>query len=198
MTTQSQSAAPAEATTTTSEPAANDNKTAEIFHMPGLDAERQAEQGGTADAPGPTPQPVAAAIDKNSFFEIFRGLWAVPNVAIGMMGEPPLKSLEVDPADPAARSASDALYETIEDVPALHFLLRPESQWMQRVVVIGAFTVPRVMGARTEYVARQIQKQQQQQPAADPSPMAPAANDNAGPGRIVVAEEVTGVDDEGR
>ncbi|WP_428481902.1 hypothetical protein [Pyruvatibacter mobilis] len=192
MTTQSQSAAPPAATTTTSDPAANDNQTAMIFHMPGLDDERQAEQGGTAATPGAPVQPQPALLDKASFFELFRGLWAVPNLAMGMMGEAPLRSLDVDASDPAARAASDALYDTIQDTPALHWLLRPESEWLQRVVVIGAFAGPRVIGARNEWTARQAAKARAAQPKRDPAPAPHPANDNpsAGPGRVVTATEI--------
>ena len=42
---------------------------------------------------------------------------------------------------PSSRPASDALYETILDIPALHFLLNPmrHSKWIGRAFVIGVF-----------------------------------------------------------
>ncbi len=58
-----------------------------------------------------------------------------------------------------------ALYDTIQDIPVLHFLLSPGGKWFGRVMAIGAFTVPIVMGVKAEIAAKQELAQQKEEKA---------------------------------
>jgi hypothetical protein len=130
------------------------------------------------------PEPSTAVLDADAFYQVFRGMVALPNVLIGLQGEPPLQALQVDEGNPSARAASDALYETIQDVPALHWLLAPESVWLKRALTIGAFVVPTAMAARAEFHQRHADRQPERQDDAEgyPQPEEPPA-----PSNVVVA-----------
>ena len=65
-----------------------------------------------------------------------------------------LKSMAVDASDGGAIACTEALYDTILDIPALHFLLNPYNKWFERAIVIGAFTVPMAAGVAQELKAR--------------------------------------------
>ncbi len=95
-----------------------------------------------------------AALDQDGFYDMFRGVVGLPNVMMELRGEQPLRALEISYEDQRARKASDALYETIAAVPALHWLLMPDSIWFKRAFVIGSFVVPTALAARREYAGR--------------------------------------------
>ncbi|WP_422024778.1 hypothetical protein [Pyruvatibacter mobilis] len=125
---------------------------------------------------------------KDAFFGLFCGLWTMPNMALLMAGEKPLDALNVSAKDAGAREASDALYDTIADIPAMQWLLNPASEWMQRVFVIGSFVAPRVMGAVSEFQARKetaapSRPAQADEPANDDIPAVPS-------GPIIKAEPI--------
>lgn len=80
--------------------------------------------------------PAPVRLDRAGFCATFQ---AVFDVAHGVTG---LKALQVPKGDPRAQGCAEALYETIEDVPALHFLLYPQGKWLPRICAIGAFTIP--------------------------------------------------------
>lgn len=61
-----------------------------------------------------------------------------------------LQSLKVDKNDEAARGASQALYDTILDVPMLHFMLKPGGKWMERGFAILAFAGPMAQSLNAE------------------------------------------------
>lgn len=69
----------------------------------------------------------------------------------------------------AAHAASDAIYETILDIPALHFMLHPSNKWIERAFVVGMFG----MGMRAAVIEEAIQRRKEAQKDA-PRP-APAA-----------------------
>lgn len=79
-----------------------------------------------------------------------------------------LKSLDV-PDDGRAQAASAALYETIVDIPALHFMLNPGGKWGQRAIAIGAFTIPIAISLNAEMKGPKLP------PPKSPAPMAAAA-----------------------
>jgi hypothetical protein len=143
----------------------------------------EVEDDPTEDA----PQAATAVLDADAFYQVFRGMVALPNVLIGLQGEPPLQALQVDEANPSARAASDALYETIQDVPALHWLLAPESVWLKRALTIGAFVVPTAMAARAEYGERQAARRADRQGSEEPAQGFPSDNPPPAPGNVVVA-----------
>jgi hypothetical protein len=50
--------------------------------------------------------------------------------------------------------ATKAMYEAILDTPALHFIINPQSLWMQRAFAMGAFFVPVALGVAGEMRAK--------------------------------------------
>lgn len=93
-------------------------------------------------------------IDKEGFHELFCGGF---NVAHHMSG---LKSLAVDKSDGKSIAASGALYDTIQDIPMLHFLLMPQGKWMERAVAIGMFTIPMAQNVAAELAQRHAEQPQ--------------------------------------
>lgn len=99
----------------------------------------------------PTTQAVAAVdvrLEKGDFHKLFCTSFVMASHLSG------LKSLHVDEGDGKARAASEALYDTILEVPALHFLIQPSGQKMQRVLAVAAFALPMAVGVRNELLER--------------------------------------------
>lgn len=69
-----------------------------------------------------------------------------------------LQSLMVDSSDGGAKACTSALYDTILDVPALHFLLMPQGKWLERVIAIGTFAVPMSLAVSAEMKAKRAAK----------------------------------------
>lgn len=105
----------------------------------------EAPLAGEAIAAAPAP------IDNLPFDIWYKSAHAVFMVASAVSR---LQSLKFDAGDETARGAFLALYETCEEVPALHFLLRPQGKWMARAGAIAAFAVPMAQGVRVEIAAR--------------------------------------------
>ena len=55
---------------------------------------------------------------------------------------------------PTFQPAAEKLYESIDDVPSLRFLLRPLGKWPERIVVILAFGLPLAAGLKAEAAER--------------------------------------------
>lgn len=90
----------------------------------------------------------AGILSKDDFFRIFCGSFQAASLMTG------LKSLSVSDSDGKAVAASGAIYDTIQDVPALRFLLSPQGKWFQRVILIGSFAVPMAQAVGAELAAR--------------------------------------------
>lgn len=91
---------------------------------------------------------VPGMLDKEGFHALFIGAFKVANLMTQ------LNSLNIPDGDVNAKAASDALYETIRDIPALHFMLQPQGKWMGRAMCIGMFAVPMAMNIQAELMAR--------------------------------------------
>lgn len=89
-------------------------------------------------------------LGKDEFFKVFCMVFKVASIGAR------LKSMDVDPQDEAARAASDAVYETCAEIPALNFILQPQGRVMGRVAAIGMFVVPMAMNVQAEIAARQV------------------------------------------
>lgn len=100
--------------------------------------------GGDALPPG--------MLGKDEFYQIFVTGFKVASIATH------LKSVEVNPQDQGARAASDAIYETVSEIPALRFLLQPQGKVFGRIVTIGMFVVPMAMNVQAEIAARAVAK----------------------------------------
>jgi hypothetical protein len=120
------------------------------------------EEAGGIPQPGPPPEPEPAApvvLDRDQFWELFRGCFAMSSslAAVVPIGgkRAPIASLAIAPEEePAARAASDALYDTAEEVPSLRWLIEPGNVWVQRAVVCLAFAAPKAAAVSAELQAR--------------------------------------------
>lgn len=130
-----------------------------------LGVERGTAEEAEAEALGLQTQ--AAMLDQESFHKVFCGGFT----AVGHMTG--LESLKVDEQDEKAVACTNALYETILDVPMLHFLLMPQSKWLGRAVAIGMFTLPMVNNVKIEIEAK-AQAAKKDDP--EPSPAATQAS----------------------
>lgn len=90
-----------------------------------------------------------AMLDKEAFHALFCGSFEVGSLMTG------LKSLHVDKGDGKAVAASAALYDTILDVPMLHFMLKPQGKWMARVMAMGMFGFSMSQAVKAELSERQ-------------------------------------------
>lgn len=70
-----------------------------------------------------------------------------------------LQTLLNAPKQPSCPSATQAIYEIAVDTPALHFLIKPGSIWVQRAFAIGSFAVPVALGCAAEIRAKAAAKQ---------------------------------------
>lgn len=85
-------------------------------------------------------------LDKKAFFSMyFRPMHDLPSAWAG------IESLKIHDSEiAAAQAASDAVYDIAEETPSLHWLIKPGGVWMQRVVVILAYTGPKMVAVRNE------------------------------------------------
>lgn len=74
-----------------------------------------------------------AVLSKADFHSVFCGGFQAASAMTGY------KSLRVEKSDDHAKAAADAIYDTLNEIPALQFLLKPQGRWMQRAVIIGSF-----------------------------------------------------------
>lgn len=102
------------------------------------------------------------SLSPEGFFETFRGVFngasMAPCVISMAQGQQPpaaaLASLQVAEGDEAARKASDALYEIVQETPFLHFLIQPQSLWFKRLVALGTFGGLKIMAVAGELSER--------------------------------------------
>lgn len=107
--------------------------------------EEFADDGTLCDETG------AKCLTKAQFFEAFKGMF---NIAGGFTR---LSSLPVSEGDIAARDACDAIYDTAAEVSYLRFLIEPSNIWVQRSLVIVAFTLPKYMAVKAELQHRRAE-----------------------------------------
>lgn len=131
------------------------SENSEPSHFDSLIENAGAEEIAASTAPPP------GILSEDDFHKVFCTGF---NIASKMSG---LKSLEVNETDGAARGASHALYETISDIPALHFILQPGGKWGQRALLIGAFAVPMALSVRAEIAGRHAQTVAPSAPVVD-------------------------------
>ena len=77
-----------------------------------------------------------------------------------------LQTLAQAPAQPARPDATRAMYDIILDTPALHWLLQPQSLWMQRILAISMFGLPVASGVAAEIRQRQAARKPAPEKAA--------------------------------
>lgn len=65
-----------------------------------------------------------------------------------------LQTLLNAPKQPSCPDATRAVYDIAIETPALHFLIKPGSIWVQRAFAIGSFAVPVTLGCVAEIRAK--------------------------------------------
>lgn len=109
----------------------------------------------------------AGLFDRETFFGAFVQGQVLAGTFLG------LQTLVEAPKSDAARPAADAIYDSLVETPALHFLLKPGNKWIGRAVVIGAYAGPVVVGCKAELAAKRA--------AAKPKAGRPGPGHNGGP-----------------
>jgi len=162
----------------------------EMGPEPGVEFPASDQAGDEAGAdPHEKPQDGESGImSRDDFFELFSGLIESPNIVLTMKGVDPLESLVVEPGDPQARKASDALYKTCLKVRWLRFMLAPETEWAKDLMVVGLFIWGKFRLVRAELeILRVIEKARsegkelkgEEKPDRDPEQQKPqGANDD--------------------
>lgn len=124
-----------------------------------IDAILEANLGQDFGAGAPV---VAPKITKEQFVQSFTGAFRGAHKLTG------LKSLDIPPQDePGAQACAEAMYESILDIPMLHWILDPSGKWMGRAMAIGFFVVPMAGSVSRELAERR-------RPAARPGAPRPA------------------------
>ncbi len=69
-----------------------------------------------------------------------------------------LETLRGSPDQPTWPEAAGAIYDTLRDMPSLHFLIRPGGKWMQRAALVAIWGLPVATGCVAELRARKSPK----------------------------------------
>jgi len=118
----------------------------DIDAIESIDAETETGEGLEGEV-----QP--ARLSKDDFYGVFKMMFAMPNML--PVAPFPLKTLPIKPEEEdGARAASDAIYDIACETPYLSWLIEPGSEWMQRAMVIGAFSFGKLMAIKLELDAR--------------------------------------------
>jgi hypothetical protein len=88
-----------------------------------------------------------------------------------------LRTLQEAPGRDGHEQAARAIYETIAEVPSLHFLLSPGGKWGERAAAILLYALPLGMAVKGELAERR-RPARPKVPANDPVPPPPAADDD--------------------
>lgn len=134
--------------------------------------ESEALGAGELAAPG-APAGAGGFVDRETFRHAFGFAFRIGGALTG------LHTLTGAPDRAEAGPASDAVYDIAVETPALHWLIQPQSIWLQRAVVIAAFAVPVATECAHELRARRAKPVQQtpDSPVSDPAPEAEASAD---------------------
>ncbi len=154
--------------TTTETP--GQSSTSEADHFDQIEVEPEAgEAAPVSEAEGGAASlPVGAdgLLTFEGFNEGFKAAFLIGGDLTG------LQTLKAAPDQATAVPASRALYDTLKEIPWMHWMLHPGGKWMQRAILIGAFSAPLYLGCREEMKARRAKPVQ-----ADESTAAPANDD---------------------
>ena len=97
-------------------------------------------------------------LTKDDFHSLFCGGFEAASLISG------LQSLHVEENDGKARAASAALYDTIADIPALQWMLKPGGKVMQRALVMAVFFGGMARNVSAELQARSVKAPDDQGP----------------------------------
>lgn len=103
---------------------------------------------------------IASLMNKEEFKALFFGAGNVCHVMLKYD-----TILTLNPDNPAAVEAVEAMYDCIYDVPQLHWILKPGNIWVQRAFSIGFFFVPFAIGIKNDMQTKRLEKLQAQKDA---------------------------------
>ncbi len=112
------------------------------------------DEGGGVDG-APVAEGEAAPspfIGREEFWGLFQAAHQIPGHMAG------LQTLITAPDRPAAKPASDAIYDICVDTPSMHWLLAPGGVWVPRILAIAAYGVPLMADLRRERRERRESK----------------------------------------
>ncbi len=129
----------------------------EPTHFDALCVEIPEEQPIGNSIEKPIEQPIELKLQKDDFHKMFLTAFAIGEKMTGY------SSLHVEPTDESAKGCAYALYECIEEIPALQFLLKPQNKWFDRGIAVGAFAIPMAIAFTHERQMRMkpVEKPQQ-------------------------------------
>lgn len=104
-----------------------------------------------------TPKPEIKLLTKDQFHDTFCGMFNFSSALTG------LKSLRTETHDKVGRETADTLYEIAEETEALRWLIQPENKWVQRALVLYAFSAPKIAGCRAEIAHKKAQKEKERE-----------------------------------
>ena len=124
-----------------------------------------------ADEPGPEVGAGASCdtgpgevMGRDEFVALFIGSFQMGAAFTG------LQSLKIEGEETGrAREAASAIYDTALEVPALRWIIQPGNIWMQRALVVLAFTLPKGAAIKAELATRKRPKK----PTAAAAPTEP-------------------------
>lgn len=92
--------------------------------------------------------PQSATLEKDEFHKLFCVIFSSAGMITGF------KSFDVDEKDGKAKLASEAIYDTCAEIPALRFMIEPSGKYAQRIFAIGTFFIPMAFGIKNELEQR--------------------------------------------
>lgn len=102
-------------------------------------------------------------------------LIGAPNVVLQFKGIAPLQALAVGDDTPAFPEAAEALYRICCEVHWLQWMVRPETEWGQRAMVVGAFALGLYNAAAAEIAERKAAARAERAAGDKPSRSSAAA-----------------------
>jgi hypothetical protein len=95
--------------------------------------------------------PSSVILGREEFHNLFLTAFTVSHNLTG------LQSLKIgEEREGAAKACSYAVYDSIMEIPSLHFMLQPQNKWFERAIAIGAFTIPTAIAVRAELKLRRL------------------------------------------
>lgn len=107
------------------------------------------------------PEPELKLLTKDQFHDTFCGMFNFSSALTG------LNSLRTEKHDKVGRETADTLYEIAEETEALRWLIQPENKWVQRALVLYAFSAPKIAGCRAEIAHKKAQRQKEKENKED-------------------------------
>jgi hypothetical protein len=117
-------------------------------HLDHIEIPAEAIGAGEEGAGAPGAPAAPARVTREQFAELLAAALGIAGAVTG------LRSLPIADAErPAFMPAAGAVYDTVVEIPALHWLLEPGNVYVQRALVVAAFVVPKARAVADELAA---------------------------------------------